>query len=131
MAGLLHVCDVVNLHPFADGAWEGIHTSQVAEHWKPELVPHVLRELWRVTAPGGLLFCCLDTEELFALQGRKAEEEDPTHLCVRPMAWWHEQLRGAGWRVCSEEFEQGLRSHPESYLGLYDWDWFVARREER
>ena len=70
MAPLLKVADAVNLHSFEDGHWDAIHTAQVAEHWRPELVPLVLRELHRVTASGGLLFCALDTEELFARQGR-------------------------------------------------------------
>ena len=35
MAPLLHVCDAVNLHLFADGSWDAVHTAQVAEHWKP------------------------------------------------------------------------------------------------
>jgi ubiquinone/menaquinone biosynthesis C-methylase UbiE len=128
MAGLLLVCDAVNLHLFEDESWEGIHSAQVAEHWKPELVPHILRELWRVVRVGGLLFCCLDTEELFARQGRKLEDEDPTHICIRPLEWWHEQLRRAGWQVCSAEFVEQLRQHEESFLRRYDWDWFVARR---
>ncbi len=128
MAGLLWVCDAVNLHLYEDGAWDGIHTAQVAEHWKPELVPFILRELARVVVPGGLLFCCLDTEELFARQGRRLEEEDPTHVCIRPMAWWHERLTEAGWAVCTAGHEAALRQHPDSYLRRYDWDWFVARR---
>jgi ADP-heptose:LPS heptosyltransferase/SAM-dependent methyltransferase len=128
MAGLLHVCDTVNLHLFADGSWDAVHTAQVAEHWRPELVPHILRELARVVRPGGLLFCCLDTEELFARQGRLMEGEDPTHVCVRPMAWWHERLGESGWRECSAEYSPALREHPEGFLGRYDWDWFVARR---
>src|SRR5262249_6104373 len=60
MAGLLFVCDAVNLHLFADAPWGAVHTAPVAEHWKPGLVPHILRELGRVVVPGGLLFCCLD-----------------------------------------------------------------------
>jgi ADP-heptose:LPS heptosyltransferase/SAM-dependent methyltransferase len=130
MAALLFVCDAVNLHLYGDGSWEGIHTAQVAEHWKPELVPFILRELHRVGAPGGLLFCSLDTEELFARQGRRIEDEDPTHLCIRPLAWWHERLAEAGWRVESAMHEQQLRRHPEDFLKRYDWDWFIARKEE-
>jgi ADP-heptose:LPS heptosyltransferase/SAM-dependent methyltransferase len=127
MAGLLHVCDAVNLHLFADGAWEGLHSAQVAEHWKPQLVQHILEELRRVTATGGLFFCALDTEELFARQGRDLAHEDPTHICIKPLAWWHEQLRKAGWQLCGEQVEHRLRSHPGSFLKRYDWDWFVAR----
>ena len=76
-----------------------------------------------------MFFCALDTEELYARQGRKAELEDPTHACIRPMKWWHKRLQETGWRICSSEFKQLMLSHPESFLKHYDWDWFVARRE--
>jgi 2-polyprenyl-3-methyl-5-hydroxy-6-metoxy-1,4-benzoquinol methylase len=128
MAPQLHVCDAVNLHLFSDGSWDAVHSAQVAEHWKPELVPFILRELARVTTPGGLLFCCLDTEEMFARQGRRLETEDPTHVCIRPMTWWHDRLAEAGWQVCTADFEPALRSHPDSFLKRYDWDWFLAKR---
>jgi ADP-heptose:LPS heptosyltransferase/SAM-dependent methyltransferase len=128
MAGLLHVCDAVNLHLYRDASWHALHSAQVAEHWKPELVPFILRELARVTVPGGLFFCALDTEELFARQGRRLEHEDPTHVCIRPMRWWHEQLASAGWQLCTADYEPRLRAHPDTFLTRYDWDWFVARR---
>jgi SAM-dependent methyltransferase len=129
MAPLLFVCDAVNLHLFADNAWDGLHSAQVAEHWKPELVPFILRELARITVTGGLFFCALDTEELFARQGRSIEYEDPTHVCIKPMSWWHDQLSKNGWEVCTNEWEPALRAHPEDFLTRYDWDWFVARRK--
>lgn len=128
MARLLFVCDAVNLHPFGDATWDAIHSAQVAEHWRPELVPHIFAELRRVTVPGGLFFCVMDTEELYARQGRKPEREDPTHACIRPMRWWHAQLRQAGWQVCSAEFERPMLDHPQSFLKRYDWDWFVVRK---
>jgi ADP-heptose:LPS heptosyltransferase/SAM-dependent methyltransferase len=128
MAGLLFVCDAINLHLFADGAFDAIHSAQAAEHWKPELVPFILRELWRVTKPGGLFFCALDTAELFERQKRDIEHEDPTHVCIRPLAWWHDQLAASGWQECSAQFDPRLRSHPENFLNRYDWDWFVARK---
>ena len=128
-SALLPACDAVNLHPFGDTSLEAIHATQVAEHWKPHLVPHILREFWRVTRPGGLFFCCLNTEELFARQGRGSASNDTTHACVRPRRWWHQQLQGAGWRPCSEEFATGMHDHPLSFLKRYDWDWWVARKE--
>lgn len=128
LADRLHVCDAVHLHPFAAGAFDAVHTAQAAEHWRPELAPFVLAELARVTRPGGLLFCCLDTAELFARQGRRLEAEDPTHVCVRPLTWWLSLLPAAGWQPCTAEYEPTLRDHPDSFLGRYDWDYFVARR---
>ncbi len=128
MTSLLHTCDAVNLHLYSDETWDAIHSSQVAEHWKPKLVPLILEELHRVTKPGGLFFCCLDTEELFARQGRTLEQEDPTHVCIRPITWWHEQLQANGWEVCGDQTVRPLRDHPDSFLRQYDWDWFLARR---
>lgn len=131
MAPLMFVCDAVNLHLFTDESWDGLHSAQVAEHWKPELVPFILRELARITTPGGLFFCALDTEEQFARQGRSIEHEDPTHICIKPMTWWHEQLAANGWEVCTNECDPVLRNHPETFLSEYDWSWFVAKRLPR
>jgi 2-polyprenyl-3-methyl-5-hydroxy-6-metoxy-1,4-benzoquinol methylase len=128
MSPLLFVCDASNLRIFRDEQWDVIHTAQVAEHWKPELVPPILMEMARVTTKGGLLFCCLDTEELFARQGRVMEREDPTHVCIRPMAWWKDRLAETGWQDCSAEFAGPLRNHGDSFLNRYDWDWFIARK---
>ena len=46
------------------------------------------------------------------------------------MSWWHTRLEEAGWEVCTTEFADALRSHPETFLTRYDWDWFVARRRD-
>ena len=130
-AGLMHVMDAVNLHLFSDQEWDGLHSAQVAEHWKPELVPYILRELARVTKPGGLFFCTLDTPELFERHGRKMENEDPTHVCVRPLTWWAQQLSENGWELALSEYDARLREHPGSFFRRYDWDYFVARRVDR
>jgi SAM-dependent methyltransferase len=130
MMSLLHVCDAVNLHLWAAASWEGLHSNQVAEHWKPDLVPHILAELRRVLVPGGVFFCVLDTTELFHRQGRDPTEEDPTHVCIRPLAWWHDELAAAGWRVVTEEFRPNLTDAEGSFLKRYDWDFFIARNPD-
>lgn len=128
MAPLLSVCDGANLHLFVDQTFDAIHTAQVAEHWRPELVPVILRELARVTRAGGLMWLCLDTQETYDRQNRCPENEDPTHLCIRPTSWWQDILAETGWEVCSDEFNARLRSHSLSFLQRYDWDWLLARR---
>jgi len=127
-AALMHVCDAVNLHLFADRSWDGLHCAQVAEHWRPAAVPLILEELARVTRPGGLFFCALDTEEMFRRNNRGGDTEDPTHVCVKPLEWWEYQLGRAGWEVVTTEYAERLRCHPGSFLTRYDWDFFVARR---
>lgn len=115
----LWTCDAVNLHLFPHACFDAIHSAQVAEHWREDLVPAILRELARVTRPGGKFFLCLDTVELFARQGRTLMNEDPTHICIKPLAWWREQLAAAGWRVAEQRLPQ-FRDH--------DWDFLIAER---
>lgn len=134
----LTVCDAVNLWPYADASFDFLHSAQVAEHWRPEHVPLILRELRRVARPGALFFCALDTEELFARHGRAAGSpgEDPTHVCIRPLTWWHEQLAAAGWQVVTDHYRGALVDHPRSFISgaagrgayHYDWGWWVGRR---
>lgn len=126
---VLDVCDAANLHLFRDFQFDFIHAAQSAEHWQPRLVPAILEELARVTRPGGLFFCSLDTQELYDRQKRDPANEDPTHACIKPLEWWHIQLGATGWVLATEKHRQALTDHPLSFLRRYDWDWWVAERE--
>jgi SAM-dependent methyltransferase len=131
MAPLMHVADAADLRIFPDASWDDLHSAQVAEHWHPDSVPQILAELARITRDGGLFFCCLDTEELFARQGRAGDGGDPTHICIRPLEWWYNQLDAAGWENVTEEYRPRLSVGCDSFLRRYDWDFFVARRRPR
>jgi SAM-dependent methyltransferase len=122
----LEVCDAANLHYFADAAFDFIHAHQTAEHWRPALVGHILAELRRVARPGARFFCVLDTLELGQRQSRDLAREDPTHVCIRSLDWWHEQLAAAGWTLATEDYRHALLEHGWSYLEHHDWDWWVA-----
>lgn len=131
MAPLMHVADAADLSIFPDASWDGLHCAQVAEHWRPEQVGKIMAELARVTRDGGLWFCCLDTTELFERQGREGDGGDPTHLCVRPMTWWHGLLPRYEWEVVTDQLRPNLLAGCDSFLRRYDWDFFVARRIPR
>lgn len=128
MSRIIHVCDAINLHLYADNTFQCIHSAQVAEHWRPEYVPLILRELFRVTKPGGSFFCCVDTVEQYARQNRTLATEDPTHTCVKPMSFWHENLKKNGWLVATDIAKLAFAKHPDNFLKMYDWDWFYAIR---
>lgn len=123
----LLVCDAVNLQCLADGACEWLHCSVVAEHWRPELVPFVLAELRRVTTPGGHFFCTYESGS-GSTPGVSDPAAEPTHICLRSPDWWESQVEAAGWRLCSADWAPSLQNHPESFLGEYHWDWFVATK---
>lgn len=128
LAGRLFCCDAVHLHLWPDATFDWIHSAQVAEHWRPDLAGKILEELARVTKPGGHFFCALDTAELFERQGRLMAAEDPTHICIRPIDWWHQHLQASGWRIVTAQWRDRLAAGSDSYLRLYDWDFFVAKR---
>jgi SAM-dependent methyltransferase len=127
LKGTLKICDAVNLHYWGDKTFDFIHSAQVFEHFKPEHVPLILKEIHRVTKDGGRMFFALDTTEMYERQGRKIEDEDPTHYCVKPQAWWKKLLAKTGWEI-DEESGKKLTDHPGSYFSKYDWDWFCVRK---
>lgn len=129
MARLLTVADAASL-PYDDDSFDAIHCAQSAEHWQPEDVPAILQEVFRVLRPGGLFWCALDTEELYARQGRDPATEDPTHFCIKPIGWWHERLIEVGLIDVTQSLDRPLREANGSYLKEYDWDWFAVRKPE-
>jgi ubiquinone/menaquinone biosynthesis C-methylase UbiE len=127
LSSTLKICDACNMHYWTDQTFSMVHSNQVLEHVREDLVPLVLKEMWRVTKPDGILFSILDTQELFTRTGR-GSEEDPTHVCIKPMAWWHNQLEQAGWRVDLDLFNV-VKDHPKSYFRKgYDWEGFACRK---
>ena len=124
----LFVCDAVNLHLWRDNTFDFIHSAQVFEHFKPELVPYILKEINRVTRPNGILFAAFDTVELFDRQKRIMETEDPTHTCIQSIGWWQLKLKEAGWEFAPELMEL-LEKHPKSYFKMYDWPSVCCRKK--
>ncbi len=125
MGGRLFVCDAVNLHCFPDDAYDWLHSCVVAEHWRPELVPHIFEELRRVVKPGGSFYCAYESDS-GAMAGGRDPADEQTHICLKPATWWEDQLRCSGWEIGSDEWSHPLRHHPESFFTEYDWAWFVA-----
>lgn len=123
----LYVCDTSNLHYWGNETFDFVHASQIFEHLKPELVPFILREIGRVTKKDGILFACLDTIELFERQKRSLENEDATHICIRSINWWKENLLDSGWYL-ADDIEMSLRDYSASYLKHYNWDYLVYKK---
>jgi 2-polyprenyl-3-methyl-5-hydroxy-6-metoxy-1,4-benzoquinol methylase len=129
LSAVMRVGDAAELGElYGPQTFDAIHCAQVAEHWKPEKVVTILRECRRVLRPGGLFFVCLDTTEMYERQGRKLENEDPTHWCVRPVKWWQDLFHTQGFEDETEQWKEILEKHPESMSARYDWDYFVVRR---
>ncbi len=127
-AAYMHLADLSDMPMLADSSFDGVHSAQSAEHWNPDSVIKILKEMARITKEGGLFFCALDTQELFDRQRRRFETDDPTHICIRSMQWWTEKLEQSGWLIVTSEFESRILGQNLKLVQEYDWDWFVARR---
>lgn len=130
MAPLLHVCDACNMHLWRDATFDFIHCAQVAEHWRPHLVPAILSECNRILKPGGIMFCCMDTEELYARQHRSAATEDPTHYCIRSQQWWGHRFSIAhlDQNLVTKGLSDAMNAYPDSFTRRYDWDWLIIQK---
>ena len=127
IADRLWICDAVNLHLIEDGTFDWLHSCVVAEHWIPVLVPFIFRELLRVVKPGGHFYCAYEGD-ICSTSGAGDPADEPTHICLKPVAWWEEHVRQAGWDIVSDQWASPLNDHPESFFREYQWAWFVARR---
>lgn len=127
LAPRLFVGDGANLHHWGDGHFGVVHCAQVAEHWRPSSVPAIAAEVARVLKPRGLLFLCLDTQELYDRQHRDPAKEDPTHLCIKPVSWWEGTLLEAG-LTRDTALESVMGGDPKAFCRRYDWDWMVFRK---
>jgi len=128
MADRLSTTDAVNLHHVPDETYDWLHSCVVAEHWIPDLVPHILRELRRVLKPGGRFYCAYETDSC-AMAGGRHPQEEPSHICLKPTTWWEEQLTNAGWSLDTNQWDAVLRNHPDSFFAEYQWGWFVAAKQ--
>jgi 2-polyprenyl-3-methyl-5-hydroxy-6-metoxy-1,4-benzoquinol methylase len=94
--------------PFADGAFDVIIIKHIVEHLPDPA--KALREIGRVTAPGGILI--LATPNLGSLlKPLKGEKwigyQDPTHISLKPPEEWLSLIKAAGFsfkRVFSDGF---------------------------
>lgn len=130
MARIMWCADAKSMPMFESKRFDAVHCAFVAEHWQPERVWEDLKEINRVMKVGGLLFVSLDTEEMYAEQGRKLEDEDPTHTCVKTKSWWTERFYRTGFTDGDVgPIVDRMRAHPESMLSDYPWwPFFVLRR---
>jgi len=119
--------------PLSDGSTTLVHCSQVLEHIPDALVPKVLAEFARILVPGGRAFLALDAVR----HGETAEKYmgDPTHVNLRPVAYWTQQLYSAGLVLDLESYNRFVRSshgpfeHSRSFYFEYpDWSvWTVVK----
>lgn len=67
--------------------------GDVLEHVEPELLPHVLKELRRVTEEVGFFVINLGPSKKTLEDGRNA------HLIQKPMDWWECRILSAGFTI--------------------------------
>jgi len=125
LVGFLGVVDATNLHVFLDGQFDGVHLAHVAEYLEESRIPTLLAELRRVAARGCQLAFCVATSDWLVGQtvlGRG----DRRLACVRPSAWWWDQLRRSGWQPLEPPRERAWREHGESLHAHARGEWLLA-----
>jgi len=94
-----------------------IHSQQVLEHIPESLVPKTFSEFYRIASPGCILI-------LFYASTSGDMGHDPTHVCLKPPAWWLKQVTDAGWETDSLLYEKVINSSfPKRYK---EWSTIVC-----
>lgn len=125
--GCLVCAPADDLSAFNDGEFDLVYSQQVFEHVAEVRCATMLQEIRRVLRKGGLLFagfvvCAEDADDIPA---RPLEGDDPTHINVQPMSWWHALARRWGFeRVASRE--DAVRCHP--WFREHPFDFAVWRK---
>lgn len=92
--------------PFADGSFDLVCSRYSAHHWRD--VPTGLREMRRVTRPGGafLMIDLMGDESPLVDTHLQAVEllRDPSHVRDYSPSQWHEQITAAGFKLEQEAF---------------------------
>lgn len=117
-----------------DGFLDVVHSAQVFEHMPEEVLPAVLTEIARIMKPEGRAFICLDAIKY----GQCAEDYagDPTHITIRPIAFWECLFMAHGFKFDTEGYERFTKSmHTvregggNSFFKEYpNWTVFVLKR---
>lgn len=74
--------------------------GDVLEHVEPELLPHVLKELRRVTEEVGFFVINLGPSKKTLADGRNA------HLIQKPVDWWEEKILAAGFTIEKQDHNE-------------------------
>lgn len=92
----------------ADASVALVHSAQVFEHIAEADLPGVLAEMQRVMLPGAVAFLCLDAVK----DGQTAEmyQGDPTHVTLKPTAWWLALFQKHGFVFDVEAYERFARA---------------------
>lgn len=110
---------------YSDNEFNFLYSNQVFEHIPASVCDELAKSTYRVTKPGGLLWCglVLDLNSDFQPQGYNPEDIDKTHINLRPKAWWDEKFIAAGWKV-EDNFDKAFRNvkiNGYSHFEEYGW----------
>lgn len=79
LPGVDVVHDINNILPFMDNTFDLVVAEHILEHLSSDKKIYILRELWRITIPGG------DIEIMLPNFSHRNAHMDPTHLSI-----WHQ-----------------------------------------
>lgn len=94
--------------PIESGTVSLVHSHQVLEHIPDDLTDRMMAEFVRILRPGGRMFVVLD-----AIRHGESKEMymgDPTHVNIKPVAYWTERLQKHGLMFDIESYNRFVKS---------------------
>ena len=107
--------------PFPPEHFDIIFSNQVFEHIPEHIVPHMMREIYRVMKPGAVAWIGL------VLGNGRRPEDNPDHITMKPFEWWRDHLEKVG-LVMDMSIDDALRATGLDYFKEYGWHSFSFKK---
>ena len=100
------------LSSYVNESFDFLYSQQVFEHIPCTVCDQLATETFRIAKPGATLWSglVLDVLGVFQPQGFNPNDQDLTHINLRPKDWWDEKFEKAGWTI-DMEFDNRFRNH--------------------
>jgi len=122
LRGRLQIGGVTSI-PFPDNHFGVVHISQVLEHVPESYIPQALKELYRVTeSPCGRLYASMPGPQAF-------QQEEKTHVTMKPRHWWADKLRAAGWILEPDDSQIYQLFHKHRVYNDNLWEHFICYKK--
>ena len=110
---------------YKDKTFNFLYSNQVFEHIPKQYCEAMARETYRVAKPSAILWSglVLDLNSDFQPQGFNPEDQDQTHINLRPRKWWDDKFIAAGWELAYDLDSEFRKVEIKGYSHFKEYGW--------
>jgi ubiquinone/menaquinone biosynthesis C-methylase UbiE len=108
--------------PFASKSFDFIHSQQTIEHIPENLIPMVIKEMYRVCKKGAIVYLATVGHSDKPME----ERGDPTHVSCFGSGFWHPIFEKVGFKIVTDEYMPSFLQ--EKFYQNYQWTQYILKK---